>query len=96
MIILGKKYKFTKDEIDYLKNKYEDIINIPYNNIDTDQVIETIEKALKSKNRKIIILNTSAPIPDKLITYLTNLELKGMFFISIEHFPEKHMTEANV
>lgn len=96
MIILGKKYKFTKDEIDYLKNKYEDIINIPYNNIDTDQVIETIEKALKSKNRKIIILNTSAPIPNKLITYLTNLELKGISFISIEHFLEKYMHKCYI
>jgi len=96
VIILGKKYKFTKDEIDYLKNKYEDIINIPYNNIDTDQVIETIEKALKSKNRKIIILNTSAPIPNKLITYLTNLKLKGISFISIEHFLEKYMHKCYI
>ena len=96
MIVLGNKYNFTKYEIETLKKKFQEIINIPYKEKKAEDVIESIENALKKKKRKFIILNTSAPIPDKLITYLTNLELKGVSFISIEHFLEKHMQKCYI
>lgn len=96
MIVLGNKYKFTEYELKNLKEKFQEITNIPYKEKNSENVIEAIEKALKSRNRKLIILNTAAPIPHKLITYLTNLELQGVSFISIEHFLEKHMYKCYI
>jgi len=96
MIVLGNKYKFTEYELENLKEKFQDITNIPYKEKNSEDVIEAIENALKKKKRRLIILNTAAPIPDKLITYLTNLELKGVSFISIEHFLEKHMQKCYI
>ncbi len=96
MIVLGNKYNFTELELKSIKKQFQEITNIPYKDKDCEKVINYIEEILQNKDRNIIILNTSATIPDKLITYLTNLELKGVSFISIERFLEKYMYKCYI
>ena len=69
---------------------------MPYKDKKCEEVINSIKEILKNKDRHLIILNTSATIPDKLITYLTNLELKGISFVSIEHFLEKYLHKCYI
>ena len=96
MIILGNKYSFTKLELENIKKYFQEITIIPYKDKDCENVIKFIEEILTNKERHLIILNTSASIPDKLITYLTNLELKGVSFVSIEHFLETYMQKCYI
>ncbi len=96
MIILGDKYKFIEYETKNIKKIFQEIVNITYKDKKIEDIINVIEEILQDKNRNIIILNTSATIPDKLITYLTNLELKGVSFISIERFLEKYMHKCYI
>ena len=96
MLILGNKYNFTKLELESIKKQFQEIIQMPYKDKKCEEVINSIKEILKNKDRHLIILNTSATIPDKLITYLTNLELKGISFVSIEHFLEKYLHKCYI
>ncbi len=95
MIILGDKYRFVEYETKNIKKIFQEIIKISYKDKKTEDIINTIEKNLQ-KNRSLIVLNTVAPISDKLINYLTNLELKGVSFISVERFLEKYMQKCYI
>ncbi len=83
MLVIGNKYKFTKIE----KEKIDNIEFLE------DVSLENIKK--KIKNHKIIILNH--PNTDKdIINYLTKLELKGIKFLTIEHFLEKYLKKIYI
>ncbi len=96
MIILGNKYKFIEYETKNIKKTFQEIANISYKDKETEDIIDTIEEILQDKNRHLIVLNTIAPIPNKLTTYLTNLELKGVSFVSIEYFLERYMQKCYI
>ncbi|BDY13411.1 sugar transferase [Hydrogenimonas cancrithermarum] len=91
MIILGEKYILTELERKRLAKKFSKIEYIKYRNGDVEEIIGKIEKALDGNGPKLIVLNTKAPTPNRLIAYLTNLELKGVSFVSIEHFLESYL-----
>jgi len=83
LLVIGNKYKFTKIE----KEKIDNIEFLE------DVSLENIKK--KIKNHKIIILNH--PNTDKdIINYLTKLELKGIKFLTIEHFLEKYLKKIYI
>ena len=81
MIVIGKKYKFNEIELNKLKH-----LNIQY----IKPNITKIEEAIKNNNFEFIILNTEYT-DENLIKYLTNLELKEIKFLTIEHFLEKYL-----
>ena len=96
MIVLGEKYKFNKFDLEKLNKNFSNISYISYKDKDSKDIINQIENILKEENKKIIVLNTAAPVPDKLIKYLTELELKGISFLSIEHFLEKYLQKCYI
>jgi len=91
MLVIGKKYNFIDLEKQKLKNKGFNLNIISYKNSDVNKTIEKIETLLQQEKYKLIILNTKEVIPDEMIKYLTSLELKGIKYITIEHFLEKYL-----
>ena len=96
MIVLGEKYKFNKFDLEKLNKHFPNISYISYKDKDSKDIINQIENILKEENKKIIVLNTAATVPDELIKYLTDLELKGISFLSIEHFLEKYLQKCYI
>ncbi|AZV47315.1 sugar transferase [Nautilia sp. PV-1] len=95
MIILGDKYKLNKIELNQIQKKYSPN-HISLENKSTEQIIKELSKLCKNQKYKLIILNTKANIPDELIKYLTSLELKGIKFLTIEHFLEKYLGKVYI
>jgi lipopolysaccharide/colanic/teichoic acid biosynthesis glycosyltransferase len=91
MIILGDRYKFSKLEKDRIKKKFNTINHVSYKSLSAQESINKIENLLGSKNSRLIVLNTKAPLPSKFITYLTKLEVYGVKYITIERFMEKYL-----
>jgi len=91
MIILGDRYIFSEVEKARLKKQFNKMNHISYSNVSTKQCVKHINKLLSVNDTSIILLNTKEILPSKLLTYLTRLELKGIKYITIEHFLEKYL-----
>jgi exopolysaccharide biosynthesis polyprenyl glycosylphosphotransferase len=89
MIILGDLYQFNKLELANL-TKFN-ITHISYKDESAEVIIDKIETLINSNHINLIVLNTKAQIDNKLIKYLTKLELKGISFVSIENFLEQYL-----
>ncbi len=76
MIVLGRKYKFTKFEKLRLRKKFSKRLIIKYSNRDPLDVLEELKLLLERTNIKLIVLNTKAPVPDEVIKFLTNLQFE--------------------
>jgi len=85
MIIIGEKYRFIPLEIEKLNKKFS--LHFIKN---SENIINEIENILQKETKKIIVLNIKSP-SKKLIQYLTNLEFKGIKYITIEHFLENYL-----
>jgi len=100
MLILGQKYIFTTNELNYLKNKYHHIHTVIYKNKESSDVINEIQLLLQSKNLDLIVLNTKAKVSDELIHFLTNLkfnkQFKNIHLIGIEHFLEEYLHKCYI
>jgi len=96
MIILGDRYSFSQIEIDRLSKKFNNIVHISYKNTTPSNIINQISKILKNRDTSIIVLNTEATLPPKLIKYLKKLELKSIDYITIEDFLEKYLNKCLV
>ncbi len=91
MIIIGEKYIFSKREKEQLKK-----FNIVYIKI-KNNIIEEINRYINSCNKyKLIILNDKKKLDNKTIQFLISLELKGVKFITIEHFLEKYLKKIYI
>ena len=86
MIILGDRYAFSKIELERLKKRFNTITHISYRYRGAKESIRTVENILKKTDVTLIILNTKVKLPHKFLTYLTKLELKGVKYITLEHF----------
>ena len=96
MIVLGSRYKFTQLELDALSEKFEDINFINYGDKNPKEVISDIESYLKNNQKRFVVLNTKAVIPDNLLSYLTKLELKGTTFITLSEFLERYLHKCHI
>lgn len=92
MIILGDKYQFSTIEYNRIKKLFPKIIHISYREKTANKSIDEIKQALEKND--LIILNTKAVLHPKLITYLTNLEIHGVDYITIEHFLENYLQKC--
>jgi len=90
MIIIGEKYKFTPLETEKLQKNFE--LNFIKN---TPDINNEIEKILQKNKKKIIVLNITNPSP-KLIKHLTDLELKGIKYYTVENFLEKYLQKLYI
>ena len=98
MIVLGKRYNFTKYELRRLEKQFPKINYIKYKDKNPNEVLEKLEEILLNCNCKILVLNTKAKIDDNIIKYLTNLQFndKILKIISLEHFMEKYLHKCYI
>jgi lipopolysaccharide/colanic/teichoic acid biosynthesis glycosyltransferase len=96
MIILGDRYTFSKIELERLKKRFSNITLISYKDIGAKESIKTVANALNNRSAKLIILNTKVRLPHKFLTYLTKLELKGVRYITLEHFLESYLNKCYI
>ena len=98
MLILGRKYKFTKFEKIRLRKKGHKLHTIRYSDIDQKDALEEIKKILTNKNQiRTIVLNTKISIDDNIIQYLTKLQFdKTIRIITIERFVEEYLFKCYI
>jgi len=85
MLVLGNKYKFNEIELKKIDKK---IIYI--NKFSKAEILKNLN------NKEFIILNTDKKISNDLLEFLTSLELKGIKFLTIEHFLEKYLYKVYI
>ncbi|HIP41314.1 MAG TPA: sugar transferase [Campylobacterales bacterium] len=91
MIILGDRYTFSQIEKERLEKKFSTINHLSYRDLSVQKSIKQIDTLLKLQKYSVIVLNTKAVIPPKLITYLSKLELQGVCYLTIEHCLEQYL-----
>lgn len=96
LIILGELHTFSDLEIESLKNKFEAINFIKYKEVNTNDVVTKISSIISKEVKTIIVLNTKASVPNKLIVYLTKLEHEGIHYLSIQSFMEKYLHKCYI
>ena len=97
MLILGKKYKFTKFEKQRLKKKKIKTITIRYAEKESDEILNEIKEIIEKSNIRTIVLNTKYKINDEIIKFFTNLQFKkNIEIISIEKFMEKYLQKCYI
>ncbi|MCJ8327995.1 MAG: sugar transferase [Campylobacterales bacterium] len=97
MLILGRKYKFTKLEEIRLNKKNYDINILKYRTRDSQEVLKDIKEYLSNKSINTIVLNTKVKVDDEIIKYLTSLQFdKDISIITIEKFMEDYLQKCYI
>lgn len=97
MIVLGRKYNFSDNEISAIKKNFPHYKNIRYTDKTPEEVITILEKEITGEKPNLIVLNTKAQVPDKLIQYLTRLQFeKDIKFLTIENFLEIYLKKCYI
>jgi len=100
MLILGRKYKFTKLELERLHKKFKSIQVVKYTNKEQSEVLHELQNAVNIDDFDMIVLNTKASVGDDIIKYLTSLRLtkpNAKFrIITIEHFLEEFLFKCYI
>ncbi len=91
MIILGDRYSFSEIEKERLQRYFKQIIHISYRDKSPSQCIQKLNHLLDQQKPSLIVLNTKAVLPEKLLNYLTKLENCGIEYLSIEKFLERYL-----
>lgn len=95
MLILGRKYKFTKFERHMLHKKKIKTTILRYKGIAPKEVLDGIKHLIDNKNIKTIVLNTKDKVDDQIIKYLTNMQFnENINIITIESFLEKYLNKC--
>jgi len=96
MIILGDRYTFSTIELERLKKRFATITHISYKSMSPQESIHSVNTIIKNTSITLILLNTKVKLPHKLLTYLTKLELKGIRYITLEHFLEEYLNKCYI
>lgn len=97
MLILGRKYKFTKLEKKRLYKKNYKLNLVSYSNRDSNDVLKEIRPLISKKNINVIVLNTKAKVDDEIIKYLTSLQFEEKIrIITIERFLEDYLHKCYI
>ena len=96
MLILGEQHKFSELELEVLSKQFKNINFIKYKNIETSELISQVSSLLKQKNKTLLLLNSKAPIPNEFIAYLTQVEIEGVEYISLESFMESYLDKCYI
>ncbi len=96
MLVLGKQHTFSKLELETLQKKFT-IDFVEYKEIDSKEVIREISSFITKKDKRLIVLNTQALVPDELLRYLTKLEQEeGIQYLTIQSFMEKYLHKCYI
>ncbi len=96
MIVLGEQHVFSKLELEILETKFQDIHFITYKDVEVSELITQVSSILMQKETTLILLNTKARIPNEFIAYLTQVELEGIEYISLESFMEEYLDKCYI
>lgn len=96
MIVLGDRYTFSELETARLGKQFYERTHISYKGVSAEASIEALENVLAKRKVSLILLNTKAQVPHKLLTYLIKLELKGIRYITLESFLEEHLNKCYI
>ena len=97
MIVLGRKYRFTKFEKQRLKKAKHKITVIRYRNREPKDVIDDIKALIDSKKITTIIINTKVKVDDETVKYLTKLQFeKNIAITTIEKFMEDYLQKCYI
>jgi len=94
MVILGDRYNFSKIELERLKKRFNNITHISYKHKGIKESIRIVEGIRRDTPITLIVLNTKVKLPHKFITYLSKLEPKGINYMTLEEFLEKHLNKC--
>ena len=96
MIILGDRHPFSKTELTALGKYFSSADHISYRDATYDTVVEAIESHLHNASKSLIVLNTASRIPNALLGYLISLESRGIRYLSVESFLERHLHKCYI
>ncbi len=100
MLCLGRKYKFTERELEYLNSKFKNVDAVRYDKRNQDEVLKDLENSLRAGEFNMIVLNTKASVGNDIIKYLIDLQFKKhkkkLRIITIEHFMEEFLFKCYI
>jgi lipopolysaccharide/colanic/teichoic acid biosynthesis glycosyltransferase len=100
MIILGRKYKFTKFELERLNKKFNKINIVKYRDRDENEVLKELQNYIQKNDFNLLVLNTKAKVGNNIIKFLTKLQFekrnKKIKIITIEHFLEEFLFKCYI
>lgn len=97
MLIIGRKYRFTKFEKQRLKKLNHEITVIRYRNRLPEEVLEELKSLIDNKDFTTVVVNTKVKVDDEIIKYLTNLQFEENINITtIENFMETHLQKCYI
>lgn len=98
MIILGRKHKFSEDELKQLGKKFKSIHIVKYTDRDQSEVLSEI-KAIFEDDFDMLVLNTKATVSDEIIKFITKLQFKQrkkLKILTVEDFVEKYFQKCYI
>ena len=97
MLVLGTKYDFTDLERERLARRIPSgIKNIPVFMRPDEDVISDIKEHLQNSQTRTIVLNLHQAPTNKLIKFLTRIELTGVKYYTFDNFMEKILNKCFV
>ncbi len=96
LLVLGTQYRFSKLELKTLQKKFTTIDFIRYNSINVKEVIKEISYILIQQEKTLIVINTRTLVQDELLHFLTKGEQKGIKYLNIQNFMEKHLYKCYI
>jgi exopolysaccharide biosynthesis polyprenyl glycosylphosphotransferase len=97
LLIIGRKYRFTKFEKQRLKKLNHKITVIRYRNRLPEEVLEELKSLIDNKDFTTVVVNTKVKVDDEIIKYLTNLQFEENINITtIENFMETHLQKCYI
>lgn len=100
MLVLGKKYKFTKFELARLKKQFKNISILASSNRAAEDIIKELKEHIEIYGPSLLLLNTRTRVDDKIVQFLTELQFeskKNRFSImGMSHFMEKYLHKCHI
>ena len=96
MLILGQKYKLSKEDKNALKSKFANIHEIDIANDPTEAIISKIDKFIKTEKISHIVLNLEKKLNIDLESYLEELDYNGVKFLTYSDFCSKFLNKCHI
>jgi hypothetical protein len=96
MLILGKKYKLTKEDKEILLKKFGNIQEIDIANNTTQNIIDIIKSFTKKEIVSHIVLNLDKTLSKEIEGYLEELDYNGVEFLTYSEFCSKYLNKYHI
>jgi Undecaprenyl-phosphate galactose phosphotransferase WbaP len=96
MLILGRKYKLTREDKENIIKKFETIHEIDIANTTKQNIVENIKSFIKKDKVKCIVLNLDKTLSKELEGYLEELDYDGVEFLTYSEFCSKYLNRCHI